>query len=592
MACDHRSQKGRRFAYGYFAAIVCIATVILFSTFIAWASWAGEMESPDLRMRCGTFALPREPLLPGKDVASLTETRLSKPAEDFEVGDTLTLWAYDFSGSWYQVEVTCRRIGGVSYVFVEDSQWGTRVTEEDLQVLLDAFEHSTPAYPDKGIYDLDVEMFGAPSDIDHNGAILIVVLDIQDGGSGAYAGYVNRDELRETSYGHSNLREIVYIDCDPLDIKSRLAQETLAHEFQHLIHIAYDAFEEPWLDEGCSTYAEQVCGYGGELGARFLPQPDNGLTRWTGTLADYDKVGLFVTYLSEHYGGARFIRSLVSVKGKRDGSTVPIPLQGITSVDTALAQSGSTARFEEVFADWTVANYLDAVATLPGKYGYAQHDLSRIRVKAVSELPFSGWNEQVDLWAADYLEFTGGEGLEIFFNGDRRSIFRLQAVQTSWDPISVEDLPLDEGHWGHFIVSPGDTIALIVSRTAGDYGGYSIEVENGPALVAEGASFRYVPAGPLLGQSFPNPFNTLVHIPLYLSFDKNGSEKASLQVFDERGRLVRRLGHFVEGSVGSGARVVTWDGRDDLGREVASGVYVVRLKVGSMVESRRAVLLR
>ena len=212
---------------------------------------------------------------------------------------------------------------------------------------------------------------------------------------------MNRYELHEF-YGYSNLREIIYIDCDPLNITSRLAQETLAHELQHLIHIAYDAFEEPWLDEGCAVYAEHVCGYGGDLGAYFLPQPDNGLTRWVDTLEDYDKAGLFVAYLSEHHGGAPFIRSLISVKGTRDDSGLPAPLHGIASVDTTLDRSGSKMGFEEIFGDWTVANYLDGVAGPLGKYGYAGYDLRRIGARVISELPFSGWGEQVDLWAADF----------------------------------------------------------------------------------------------------------------------------------------------------------------------------------------------
>jgi hypothetical protein len=63
-----------------------------------------------------------------------------------------------------------------------------------------------------------------------------------------------------------------------------------------------------------------------------------------------------------------------------------------------------------------------------------------------------------------------------------------------------------------------------------------------------------------------------------------------LWLYDMRGRLVRRL--FQGWQDGPQRYEVPWDGTDDLGRLVGSGVYLSRLEAGSLVESKKMVLVR
>ena len=65
--------------------------------------------------------------------------------------------------------------------------------------------------------------------------------------------------------------------------------------------------------------------------------------------------------------------------------------------------------------------------------------------------------------------------------------------------------------------------------------------------------------------------------------------RASLRVYDVSGRLVRTL---VDGALAAGDHEVLWRGRDDGGREVASGVYLYRLEADGVSESRPMVLVR
>jgi len=83
----------------------------------------------------------------------------------------------------------------------------------------------------------------------------------------------------------------------------------------------------------------------------------------------------------------------------------------------------------------------------------------------------------------------------------------------------------------------------------------------------------------------PNPFNPSTSIGLRL--DANGP--ARLEIFDARGRLVRRL---VDGPMSAGESFVKWDGRDDAGAELGSGIYFARLTVGAEHFSRKLALIR
>jgi len=88
-----------------------------------------------------------------------------------------------------------------------------------------------------------------------------------------------------------------------------------------------------------------------------------------------------------------------------------------------------------------------------------------------------------------------------------------------------------------------------------------------------------------LGKSYPNPFNAWTVIPLELAF----LGRVRLVVYDILGRKVKTL---LDEPRSRGRWSVRWDGRDALGRAVGSGVYVVRMETGDVVDSQRIILLR
>jgi photosystem II stability/assembly factor-like uncharacterized protein len=86
----------------------------------------------------------------------------------------------------------------------------------------------------------------------------------------------------------------------------------------------------------------------------------------------------------------------------------------------------------------------------------------------------------------------------------------------------------------------------------------------------------------------PNPFNPEIAIRITLAHRRE-PQHMSLHIFDVNGRLVRPL---MNSSVTDGSITVRWDGKDDNGRNLPSGVYYLRLVRGNEEEVRKLVLLR
>ena len=93
---------------------------------------------------------------------------------------------------------------------------------------------------------------------------------------------------------------------------------------------------------------------------------------------------------------------------------------------------------------------------------------------------------------------------------------------------------------------------------------------------------------PVLLQNAPNPFNASTTISFLIPF-RLANEPTRLSIYNLTGQLVRVLQ--LE-TLQAGEHTLSWDGRDDYGREVASGVYIYRLDVGEWAVHQRMLLLR
>ncbi|MDI6782044.1 MAG: cohesin domain-containing protein, partial [bacterium] len=113
------------------------------------------------------------------------------------------------------------------------------------------------------------------------------------------------------------------------------------------------------------------------------------------------------------------------------------------------------------------------------------------------------------------------------------------------------------------------------------------------AAIETGVIKQEVEAKPeesILLQSYPNPFNPECWIPFELS------EKANvvIRIYNISGQLVKTLdlGEKEAGNYTIQSRAAYWNGRNDEGDEIASGVYFYQMQTGSKVMTKRAVVLK
>jgi hypothetical protein len=88
-----------------------------------------------------------------------------------------------------------------------------------------------------------------------------------------------------------------------------------------------------------------------------------------------------------------------------------------------------------------------------------------------------------------------------------------------------------------------------------------------------------------LFRNYPNPFNQSTRI----KYSSKTAGNVTLQVYDIQGRMIKTL---LTGYLHPGIKEITWDGTDEIGADLASGVYVAVLKEMGSVSSHRMPLLR
>ncbi len=124
---------------------------------------------------------------------------------------------------------------------------------------------------------------------------------------------------------------------------------------------------------------------------------------------------------------------------------------------------------------------------------------------------------------------------------------------------------------------PADAVTYVLERRD-DRGAWRAIATTTYAPVA------VTPATRLTGCA-PNPFNPNTRVAFTLA----ASGRVVVAVHDAAGRQVAVL---ADATFGAGPHALTWNGRDDMGREAASGVYLVSLRTDAGVDSRKVVLVR
>ncbi len=162
--------------------------------------------------------------------------------------------------------------------------------------------------------------------------------------------------------------------------------------------------------------------------------------------------------------------------------------------------------------------------------------------------------------------------------GEDIDFYILRATEYSAAFVEIASAGISRDHLSFFFIDTGCEPGTVYR--------YQVDVRDGGErkVLFETGPIR-TPAMTLhLGQNRPNPFNPSTRIDYYLP-DACG---VVLDIYNIKGEPVRRL---VGGRRAGGSYTAVWDGRDEKGRRVGSGVYFYRLRAGKTVLSRKMVLL-
>ncbi|MBD3225500.1 MAG: T9SS type A sorting domain-containing protein [Caldithrix sp.] len=178
--------------------------------------------------------------------------------------------------------------------------------------------------------------------------------------------------------------------------------------------------------------------------------------------------------------------------------------------------------------------------------------------------------------------FDDGSG-ECLVDGD----FMLSADQDPNNTFYIND---DEGYLYAFgdTVRPGETIDRIAGIYTFSFGSYKIEVRDADDfgnVVGVKENFTPAPLTYELAQNFPNPFNPETRI----YFEIPNSQQVQLVIYNILGQKVRTL---VKDQFNAGRHTINWNGRNDAGQRMPSGVYIYRIKAGSYIDSKKMIMVK
>jgi hypothetical protein len=137
-----------------------------------------------------------------------------------------------------------------------------------------------------------------------------------------------------------------------------------------------------------------------------------------------------------------------------------------------------------------------------------------------------------------------------------------------------------------FAITGNDASFELQHMTARTWDNHEVEIVNNPGSYTDNDDLiNVVPDENYLGSVFPNPFNPSTTIQYGLKDAGN----VRLSVFNSRGQLLRTL---VNESKSAGTYQIGWNGRDNNGRQVSSGVYFFRMETREGVKTTKGLMIK
>jgi hypothetical protein len=287
------------------------------------------------------------------------------------------------------------------YMWVEE---GVDFDRDDLGAAAKLFERST--------YSTNRAFFGSEWNPGVDNDPHLSILHARNLGSSVAGYYSSADEFVSSVREDSNEMEMFYIQIDNVTINNSFYNGVLAHEFQHMIHWYNDRNEETWLNEGFSELAMYLNGF--DVGGSewtFAMAPDTQLNSWPegpgAAGANYGAGYLFTSYFLDRFGPD----ATQALVGHAENS--------FASVEAVMDELGTGLAYEDLYADWIVANLLDDPSIADGRFGYEDIDPPSFEIVTThrrSDYPVST-SETVRQHGTDYIELHSDKSLTLRFTG-------------------------------------------------------------------------------------------------------------------------------------------------------------------------------
>ena len=487
--------------------------------------------------------------------------------------EEVLFWAPDYTTMQY-VQIRAARVhsGGRARIWVDVRDTALSSVRAKLPVLIKALEDSTSPRsrnPGKGIIENDIEVFGdAPRNVG-DGIQDFLLYDISD--QSILGFFMPTDQMDDE---FSNRRNLLYIDSREGLTRTESLLNTLAHEFQHLLHFGANPDADLFINEGCSEVAGLLCGYVDRLNSSYLRNTNTSLLDFPregdANLQAYERALTVMHYLYEQFGES-FLREVPKVSN-----------YGMTVINQALRMSHPTdprASWDSVGRDFAVANWVQT-STDP-RYGYrvgvthpSQRRARHLRTYTATSIRNSD-SLTLQPYGAAYVVYEAPPVLVLNLKGRYR--FAVTAIGYRGDEVEV--MTFQQGQPA-IIGSPGsatgyDRVVLVFTEQSNASQKITWQVSDGISAIADGGAATTGAAMTVA----PNPASERSAITYTLDSDAI----VNLALHAPNGEVVRTMINGERVAAGAHHAVLNVSG-------LPAGAYLARLVANGRVETRVVVV--
>lgn len=338
-----------------------------------------------------------------------TPAKLALPT----LGDKLDFFInYDLDSDFRPIPATLQQLSEHAAWWVADN---ANVSDADLSAAVNNFENIT--------FKINRLVYGIEEQpgIDNDDRIHFLLVDIPEW-EGYYGYFSTINTFPKGMQIYSNEKDMMVINVGGAPMDSLNFAGELGHEFAHLIQWSRDANEDLWMNEALA-----------ELSAFLVVSPPVGSTMDEGNqqvfadmpfvqltarqevveteddeyavYAHYGGEKLFTIYLLDRFG-PQFMKDLIANQEA-----------GVRSLDQELGKLSPSLTFDQVYAEWIMANLLNTPDHSQGRFGYNEVNTLLPYIIPISQFSGEVLPGYMAPYSTFYYEFNADENLTIDFKG-------------------------------------------------------------------------------------------------------------------------------------------------------------------------------